>query len=360
MQQSQFLRRTTLACVVTLSFLAAAPVSGMGRHARSHARPSADVAAEFQALAMQQPWRCATQSDADVPPTQWRGGEIQCAWQGRLRMRSWSGPGGVRPGACVSAQAHWWTWSRAGHAAPAAAWRSAWASQSSIEDDGPEKRIFVLRLLASGQWAATEWRWSPSPRAATRRWQEGRWNLLAARARQLRAVAEPAQGPQEARMLRGVLESHLANRVSEMGKESWQWQAGGLCLQVDAVGLGQQIMQLPYALDDSRTEQRAAMQLQLARRYPHAVWLTDFSLVPVAARARGGAKFYALWTEQALLKGQLWIPTKNNGPLVRLRLTTALTVPAGTPPSSKAIIEAHQVVRGELTALAARWASAYE
>ncbi len=228
-------------------------------------------------------------------------------------------------------------------------------------DDGPtEKRIVILRLAPNGQWQATEWRWTPSLRAATRRWQEGRWKLLVARAEQIRAAALVPHTAPEGRLLRHVLEANLANRVSEIGDQRWQWNAEGFCLRVDAAGPGQQIMQLPYTVDDSRLEQRAAMQLQLSRRYPNATWLTDFTLVPAAARARGGAKFYAVWLEQATLKGQLWIPTKADGPLVRLRITTTLPVNGGGPPASSTIERAHQVVTRELTGLASRWASQYE
>jgi hypothetical protein len=217
-----------------------------------------------------------------------------------------------------------------------------------------------VRRLLNGEWGVTEWRWNPSTRAATRRWQESRWKLLAARAQQFRAPVEAEHGPLEARMLRSVLESNLAHRVGEIGSHSWRWQADGLCLNVDAAGLGQQIMQLPYSADDSRLEQRAAMQLQLARRYPKATWLTEFGLVPAAARARGGAKFHAIWIEHATLKGQLWIPTKGNGPLVRLRITTALPVRPGGEPDPQLVARAEQVMQHELTGLASRWAAEHE
>ena len=229
-----------------------------------------------------------------------------------------------------------------------------------MDERGPEKRIVILRRLTNGEWSGTEWRWTPSLRAATRHWQEGRWKLLAERAAQLRGPSEAPQGPVETRMLHGVLEANLGNRIGEIGSHGWQWLANGLCLNVDALGLGQQIMQLPYAVDDSRLEQRAAMQLQLARRYRKATWLTDFSLIPAAPQARGGAKFYAIWIEQASLKGQLWIPTKGNGPLVRLRITTALPAPAAEQPDPQVVARAAQVMQRELTGLASRWAAAYE
>lgn len=339
----------TLLCAVILT-----PPAGAAK--------AADLAIDFRTLAQQRPWVCADQNGVDVPRTGWSGGVAECVWQNRLRMRSWRGAGGVERGACVSAQAQWWAWARAGSPAAAgpAVWRSNWSGHSMVDERGAEKRIVIVRRLLNGEWGVSEWRWTPSPRAATRRWQESRWKLLAARARQSRAPVEAQQGQPETRMLRAVLEANLASRVSEIGDQSWRWQADGLCLNVDAVGMGQQIMQLPYAIDDSRLEQRAAMQLQLARRYPKATWLTDFTLVPAAARARGGAKFYAVWIERGILKGQLWIPTKGDGPLVRLRITTALPAAPGGEPDAQTVARAEQVVQRELTGLASRWASAHE
>ncbi len=349
-----------LGCVCTLTLLVAAPSRAAPRQLAAQAD---DVALEFKMLAQQRPWTCLEQEDSDPPRTAGVGGVAQCTWQNRLRMRRWGGVDGPIQGACVSTQAQWWTWARA-TSTPVmggqAAWRTSWASHSIVDERGLKKRIVILQRMPDSTWNITEWRWHPSPRAATRRWQESRWKLLAARAHQLRAPGEAEQGPAEARMLRAVLEANLGTRVGEIGSNGWRWQTDALCLSVDGAGLGQQIMQLPYAVDDSRLEQRAAMQLQLARRYPKASWLTAFTLLPAAAHARGGAKFFAIWREHATLKGQLWIPTKGDGPLVRLRITTALPVAAGGQPDQQAIGRAAQVVQGELRGLASRWAIAYE
>ncbi len=345
-----------------LSACAALLFQAVAGGAAAHALPAADVAADVRGLAQQRPWRCAQQAEADVPHTGWRASAVECAWQERLRVRSWSGPGERHKGACVSAQAQWWAWSRAASpAAPGGAvpWHAAWAAHSMVDDSGAEKRVLILRRLAAGDWSVPEWRWQPSPRAATRRWQEGRWKLLVARAAQLRATPAVAAGAPEERMLHQVLDANLAGRVAEIGQQSWQWLADGQCLGVDAAGLGQQIMQLPYAADDSRMEQRAAMQLQLARRYPKATWLTEFRLVPASLRARGGAKFYAVWMEQHVIKGQLWIPTRGNGPLVRVRITTALPTAAG-PADAQVVARAEQLLTRELSALAGRWVAEHE
>lgn len=325
---------------------------------------STDVAMDFSALAQQRPWICPDQQADGTPRTGWSDGPAQCTWQNRLRMRHWSGKDGLKPAACVSAPAQWWAWARAGTPAAAnlpAAWRSAWSTQSVIDDSGAQKRIVIIRRLASGEWNVTQWRWNPSTRAATRRWQEGRWALLVARAKQLKPAPDSDSGPPEARKLRAVLEANLGTRVGEIGSHTWLWKVDGLCLEVDDVGLGKPLMHLPYAVDDSRLEQRAAMQLQLARRYPKAIWLTPFNLVPASGNgARGGAKFHAMWLDGAVLKGQLWIPTRGDGPLVRLRVTTALPVAPDGQADAQALERARQVLQRELMALAGRWASEHD
>ena len=349
----------SFACIVAMGI--AFPSGAAAAAVQSRLAVLSDPAANFRTLAQQRPWTCTEQNVIEMPSPGWTGGVARCAWQDRLRMRQWSGSDPFENRACVSSHAKWWTRARsAGSAAHPAAWRSTWASQSIIDERMPEKRIVILRRLLNGDWSVTEWRWTPSLRPATRLWQEERWKLLAGRAVQLRAPAEALQGPLEARLLRSVLEANLGDRVGEVADQALQWVTDGQCLRVEPLGLGKQIMQLPYAADDSRLEQRSAMQLQLARRYPKAIWLTHFSLIPAARPARGGAKFYALWIEHATLTGQLWIPTKGNGPLVRLRITTALPLVAPGQPAPKSVAHAAQVLRRELTSLAYRWTAEHE
>ena len=324
---------------------------------------SFDLASDFSVLAQQRPWDCADQDTAGVPRTAWHAEPAKCAWQDRLQMRSWSGQGGTQPGACVSAQANWWTWARGRGSTPSGqppGWRSGWYAQSLHDESGPGSRIVIIRRLPSGQWTATEWRWLPSPRAATRRWQAGRWALLAARAAELQQMSEPAFGPREARMARSILESNLGTRAGEIGSGVWQWRSDGLCLRVNTVGLEQQQLQLPYSVDDSRLEQRSAMQLQLARRYPKATWLTTFRLVPAAPHVRSGAKFYAVWLDNGVLQGQLWIPTKAGGPLVRIQIDTALAATTTGQAGEQALARASDIIERELAALATRWAYEHE
>ena len=158
-------------------------------------------------------------------------------------------------------------------------------------------------------------------------------------------------------MLRAVIEANLGKRAAETAGDVWRWQADTLCLRADLPGLGAPVLQLPYSLDDSRLEQRAAMQLHLARRFPKASWLTPFRLLAYAPQNKGGAKFYAVWTEDGLLKGQLWMPTKGEGALVRVRLDTPLPAARASQPAAAS---AAALIERELAALATGWSNAYE
>lgn len=356
------LSRTTIASLALAGGVLVAPFAALAHPAGASAkRPqTADVERDLAALAQQRPWKCAASPSA-APGGRLLGQVDLCAWQNRLRMQRWTIAAAPQDAACVSAPALSWFRARTLAGAPAGlplAWRSHWTVQSMQGDNGTEAFIVIIKRLPDAQWSVTEWRWKPSPRAATRRWQAGRWALLAERAAQSRQREQAAAGPREARMLRAVIEGNLARRAGETAGDVWRWEADGLCLRADLPGLGPQQLQLPYAVDDSRLEQRAAMQLHLARRFPKATWLTTFRLVPQTPQAKGGAKFYAIWTEDKLLKGQLWIPTKGDGPLVRVRIDTDL--PAAGAGQQQGTERAAAVIERELAALAARWSNAYE
>lgn len=352
--------RLSVTTVVLLA-LSAGPAGPAAAHPaaaqRNKPAKAADIAHEFSALAQQRPWQCAVAAPSHARAPAASAQPDQCAWQERLRMRRWTSAGAPQGAACVSEQARLWSWARSLPGAlpgQARAWRSHWQSNSVQGRNGAEEFTVIVSRAPEEPWRATEWRWNPSPRAATRRWQAGRWALLGARATQLRPSPQAQGGPREAQMLRSVIESNLGSRAGESASDVWRWQADGLCLRADLPGLGPQQLQLPYALEDSRLEQRAAMQLSLARRYPKAAWLTPFRLVAHAPQDKGGAKFYAIWTEEGMLKGQLWIPTKGDGPLVRVRIDTAL------PAQSEAGARAAALVERELAALAARWGETHE
>ncbi|MEO7579435.1 MAG: hypothetical protein ABIT83_17630 [Massilia sp.] len=335
--------------------LATACVGGMSNAQAARHRPAGavDLTADLRALAGQRPWRCDTgvEASSDAPTLQgWRAEASACAWKNLLRMRRWTGPGTAAPNACLTPLAHWWTWARRGQDAPRA-WRQDWISQSIVDARGAEQGLVILRRLADAQWSVTEWRWTPSARAATRRWQEGRWQLLLAEAARLR---QPAAA-QDAGSLPALLDANLGERPGEAGATSFRWPVAGHCLAADSAAPGPQQLHLSYAADDSRLEQRAALQLQLARRYPRATWLTPFSLVPPAPRSKG-ARFYAVWLDGATLSGQLWMPTRGDGPLVRLRIDTVLASPA----AASAAATAKQALEPELMALANAWSRHHE
>jgi hypothetical protein len=316
-------------------------------------------------LAQNRPRKCLDDQEPMPAAPGWRQGVVQCAWQNRLQMRRWEAGADADPLRCVSSQAQGWAWLRArfGRApqAAGAAWNAAWPVQSLQSDSDAQQRVAIIARSADGSWKAAEWTWTPSPRAATRRWQAARWKMLTDIAADLHQ-AGPLEGvPHQATRLRAVWEKNLQGRPAEIAGERWQWESGGVCLRMETVGLSQAQLHLPYSKDDGRLEQRAAMQVQLARTYPKATWLTPFRLVPPAdPRARGGAKFEAIWIEGATLKGQLWIPTKTDGVVVRARIVVPVPRQHERQPESPAVAQLARVVERELGGLASIWTADYE
>ena len=334
-----------------------APARAAGAIRKPEARP--DLLRDVAALAQIRPRACAAAPVAPVPPAGSTLERDECAWHGLLRVRRWSIVDGVQAGQCVSSQAQWWAWSLP--RGQARAWQAAWTGQARQDDTGPVKRIVVMQRAAGGQWSATEWRWTPSAREATRRWQQGRWDLLAALALKLRQDGNqggnPGAGPREMQLLQAAWENNLGKRPGEIGADAWRWRGDGVCLRTEAIALGQQQFHLPFAAEDSRLEQRAAMQPQLARRYPKAVWRTPFRLIPGPPQAGGGAQFDAVWVEGADVKGQLWIPTRGEGPLVRLRIVAGR---GSARPGSAATERAVQAVEHELASIGRVWQGVHE
>lgn len=352
-------RKLCLLCVfLALNWMDAARGAPKPPHASVEA--VSDTVTSFRALASQRPWICPEQDSDGAGRSVWRAAPAECAWQNRLRMRRWRGPAIPDPDACVSAEAIWWTRARLQTGSPstfAQAWRSAWTSQIILDEVGTEQRVIVMRRGVDGVWGATEWRWQPSERAATRRWQAARWELLVAHAVGLSPSAA-GQGPEprESNSLWAVLEANLGRRPGEIKGGVLSWASEGLCLQVDRAAPGPQQLQLSYTMDDSRQEQRAAMQLQLARRFPQATWLTPFSLVPAPERLHHGAKFYAIWLEAGVMSGQLWMPTRGDGPLQRLRISARLA----SKPAAAPVAIAKGAIERELLALAASWTQRHD
>lgn len=318
-----------------------------------------DLIGEFAELATMRPRACAITSAPAVPG--WDALAPQCAWQGRLRLERWtvrarSGQPAGQP--CVSPQAVWWAGARGRHSLrPYGAWQGDWTSQIIRDDRAAIKRLALLRQVqqkdGGSTWEAYEWTWQPSERAATRVWQQGRWAQLAEQAGQLAQASRIAAGAPAAPLFT-TWEQHLGPRAGEIRAGIGYWVLANRCMVLDMAGIADRGFQLPYLLADSRREQRSAMQLQLARRYPKASWLRKFQVLSGEAdEQHGRASYLAVWREGGWIRGQLWIPTKGNGPVLRMRI-------GQVPPPGESIEANADLIEDELTGLARRWRNVHD
>jgi len=346
-----------LACLAlgTLGFVPAHAVPAS--HHAAASRPGA--VADFRALAQQRPRECPPVAGT-AAGGEWPDGKAACAWQNRLREQSWRWrDGGTSP--CISRQARWWSWAQAAlpPAAQRSVWDARWTGQALRMTLGDEERMLTLQRDGANQWQATEWRWNPHPRPATRRWQQGRWkSLVESAARQQQgSVGADAAGADATRM-QAVFRRVLGARPGELGPDGLALEAAGLCLRASNPLPGQAKLSLSYSPNDSRLEQRAAMHLQLSRQHPDAKWLTQFKMLDMPAKLPSGAKFLASWVEAGQLNSQLWMPAKGDAPMVRVRMSTRL--PRGQDEAAPATSKAKQIVEHELETIAVQWAAAYE
>ncbi len=171
-------------------------------------------------LAQQDPWTCRPAADGDA----------ECAWQNRLRKQSWRWSDGAPSPSCLSPQARWWNQAQA--ALPPttlrSVWDRRWSAQTLRFGAGGEERLLLLERGRDGQWQATEWRWNPNPRPATRRWQEGRWKLLVEAAAKRQADAAGAAQLDAARM-QPVLRRVLGARPGEFGPDGLRLETAAAC-----------------------------------------------------------------------------------------------------------------------------------
>lgn len=343
-----------IACTV-LATISLAPALAAAPHRAAQARK--DVVADFHALAQQRPWACPSAAGAG-PSLTWPDGQAACAWQNRVRKQSWNWGGDTMP-ACISKQARWWNRAQAGlpPAATRSVWDARWTAQTLRMTMGGEQRLLLLQRDDKGRWQATEWRWDPNPRPATRRWQEGRWNLLLAAASAPQFRSATADTPDAARM-RPVLRRLLGMRPGEMNADGLRFESGGLCFQASNPLPGQPKLHLSYSPNDSRLEQRAAMHLQLSRQHPNAKWLTQFKMLDMPTNLPSGAKFLATWLEGDQVISQLWMPAKGDATTVRVRITARLPQRQGDAAAVAANVK--QVAEHELEAIALQWAAVYE
>jgi hypothetical protein len=290
----------------------------------------------------------------------WSASATQCAWQDRLQMRQWRANPSAGAVDCVDSPARWWsaTRQRWGVSAGPVAWNSEWSAQTLALATPMQQQVAIVERTDAGAWIATEWRWTPSPREATRQWQQGRWKLLqdAAAVRQQKATA--ALVAADAVPLLAAWESILAGRAGELSPDGWRWESAGLCMRMETAGISQAQLHLPYSREDSRLEQRAAMQLRLARTYPKAIWLTPFAILPAidtppgaATTSRIGAMYQALWWRDGAIKGQLWMPEKTGGAIHRARISVAFEAP-GAKADDARVTRIATAIEHELTGLA--------
>lgn len=353
-------RSTGIACTVLLTGVllgplplhAAAPPAGAAQVLKTQTDGLGDLAV----LAKNRPRKCADDQAAEAAVRGWRMSAAQCAWQNRLQMRRWETERNGASTTCLSDPARWWAWAR--FRAGPAAWNGAWSAQSLLDEAGAQKRVVLIERIASGSWVATEWRWAPPSRMATRQWELSRWQLLVDAAARLRQTAHGDSLSAEAARMSAAWMKNLNGRAGEISADHlWRWERDGLCLRMEEVGLSQAQLQLPYSQEDGRLEQRAAMQLRLARLHPKAAWVTPFRLLPMPNPAlRSGAKYEAIWVEDGTVKGQLWMPAKNDGRVLRARIAVTLPGKRGTQADAAMAGGIARAIDGELIGLATAWA----
>ncbi len=279
----------------------------------------------------------------------------RCAWSQHLEMLYWQTIPDV-PNSCLPTAALAWQrlHGASGLAGAAPPWSAGWSGHALLAQDKTRQQAGALWRRADGQWSAVLWRWRPSERLATRNWQAGHWNKVVAAVKAVDAGSPLTP----VSPLLAAWQDATRGKPRLFAGDAARWSSGGACLDLRTAGIGQSQLHLPYSRDDARLEQRSAMQVQLARRYPDAEWIKPFALLePATPGARSGAKFVAVWKEGATLQGQLWITLRDDAGIVRARIATDL--PAGARADEPLKLRAALVER-ELAALAHAWEARHE
>lgn len=320
--------------------------------------PRVNVINSFRTLAKMRPQKCIDKKKREQDIRGWREKPTQCAWGNLLQMRRWKSDKNSTPPTCLSKQALWWAraQSRINHTAAPMVWDSTWLKQILIDDSSTIKRIAIVVRKADGSWTATEWRWKPSMRTSTRKWQETRWKLLRDAVMKMRQSKLHKPASLEETVLKTSWEKNLKGSAGEISAGVWRWQRDDLCLHMRTIGISPAQLQIPYSKEDSRLEQRTAMQVQLARTYPTVTWLTRFRLLPLTDEAgRGGAKFEAIWLDNETVKAQIWIPEKTDDTILQARISVALPEKKNNETDTMTIDRIADVIERELIDLATTW-----
>lgn len=316
---------------------------------------------DLRSFSQDRPRACPDGNLAASMPASWRAEKAQCVWRGLLKMQRWHAPARALSG-CTGPAAQYWAWMRTRFGQPmraqSVAWDLRWPANAVRAGSAGQASIAVIVRNPDNSWTATEWQWTPSTRAATRLWQHGRWHILQQAAAAMQPAPTPALTP-ETVQVRTAWEDALHGRAAEIDGAQWRWQTAGVCMAIDTVGLSDAQVQMPFNASEGRLEQRAAMQLLLARRYPQADWLTPFSLLMQPA-GKAGAKYQALWRDGDQVHGQLWIPRQDGASIIRVRMSTSL--PAGLDAKTRApyLFRSVRAVTGEIAALASAWDGRHE
>ena len=278
-----------------------------------------------------------------------------CAWSQHLEILYWQDVP-ANPNSCMPAPAIAWHRLGAGVRAVLRPWSAAWSGQSLLVQTGDTVQAGMVWRQEGGQWSVVLWRWRPSERIPTRNWQAGHWKHVV---EAVRAVDGANPAPNRTPLMTAWLDA-TNGKPRMLAGDTWRWVSEGACLDLRTASLGQAQMHLPYSRDDARLEQRSAMQVLLARRFPQAEWLRNFSLIePAISGDRTGAKFLAVWKEGATVTGQLWMPLRDNGGIVRARLSS--DVAGGSAAALQDAAKARAVLtERELSRLAHAWEARHE
>jgi len=340
--------------ILMLSCLSA-PTASAAPDSRIAAGELPAIVRSFATLARSRPVFC----EQKAPTTAgWLAMPTQCAWRGGLVMQRWVADTTTLP-SCVSTPAVWWHWrgtSIAG-ASDLPPWNAGWRRQATAPEklgENDVRRIILLTQAGDGGWVATEWRWTPPSRTATRLWEGRRWQQLR---REVLAASDADTGTVVPPALLDIWRRNLHGRPAERDGAALVWQADRQCLRMVAASRQDDPdMPLPYAREDSRLEQRAAIQVQLTRASPGAAWPVPFRMMPPSLPQQRSATYAAIVRRGSLLVGRLWLPGVTEQALLRARLEVPLVAKPGSVDETRVV----SLLNRELAALAALWTADHE